>query len=58
MSVTDSVRQAISAGAIAQSTIDGLQQKVSSTADTRALAILADAVSNGLVSVIEDCAAA
>ena len=58
MNVPDSVRQALAAGAIAQSTIDQLGQSVTTSADTRALAILADAISNGMVSVTEDCAAA
>ena len=58
MTVPDSVRQALAAGAIAQSTINSLGQAVTTSADTRALAILADAISNGMVSVAEDCAAA
>jgi hypothetical protein len=52
MSVTDSVRQAIAAGAIAQSTIDELQAKVFTPADSRSLAILADAICSKLVSVV------
>lgn len=51
MSISDSVRQAIAAGAIAQSTIDELQKNVRTATDTRALAILADAVSSGLVQI-------
>ena len=58
MSISDSVKQAISAGAIAQSTINSLGQAVATSADTRALAILADAIQSGMVSVTEDCAAA
>ena len=58
MNVTAAVKQAISAGAIAQSTINSLGQAVATSADTRALSILADAIQSGMVSVTEDCAAA
>ncbi len=54
MSIEQAVRQAIAAGAIAQSTIDELQRKVITSADTRALAILGDAVSSGLVMVMAE----
>lgn len=58
MNVPDSVRQALAAGAIAQSTIDKLGEAVVTCADSRALAVLADAVSSRMVAVIEDVAAA
>lgn len=51
MSIEQAVRQAIAAGAIAQSTIDELQKNVTTPTDTRALSILADAMSSGLVQV-------
>ena len=53
MDITAAVRQAIAAGSISQSTINALGEWVSTTADTRALAILADAVSSNLVSVVD-----
>ena len=54
MSFQHSVKQAISAGAIAQCTIDQLGQAVATSADTRALAILADAIQSNMVSVTVD----
>jgi len=52
MNVPESVRQAIAAGAIAQSTINALQRSVCTQSDSRALAVLADAVSSGLVRTV------
>jgi len=51
MSISQSVSQAIAAGAIAQSTIDTLMQKVQDSTDTRALATLQDAIDDGVVDV-------
>ena len=58
MNITQSVKQAIAAGAIAQSTINALGQAVATSSDTRALSILADAIGTSMVTVIEDVAAA
>ena len=53
MDISQAVRQAIAAGAISQDTIDDLGSAVVDSADTRALAILADAVTSNLVTVVE-----
>lgn len=54
MSISDSIKQAIAAGHIAQSTINELGAAVTDKADTRALAILADAIASRMVTVKED----
>ncbi|MEL6879066.1 MAG: hypothetical protein AAGL17_18875 [Cyanobacteria bacterium J06576_12] len=51
MTVSDSVSQAIKAGAIAQSTIDELGTKAATSKDSRALATLQDAIDEGVVEV-------
>lgn len=53
MNIEQAVRQAISAGSIAQSTVDALISYITSAADAHALNILAAAVSSNLVSVVE-----
>ena len=53
MDISQTVRQAIAAGAISQDTIDDLGDSVMTSSDTRALAILNDAITNNLVSVVE-----
>lgn len=51
MSISQSVKQAIAAGAIAQSTIDELSEQTQGSTDIRALTILRDAIDNGVVTV-------
>jgi len=52
INISQSIKQAIAAGSIAQSTVDELQENVSTSQDTRSLAILADAVSDGIVEIV------
>lgn len=52
MDISQAVRQAIAAGKISQTTLDELGGSVPNATDTRALAILADAMTNNLVAVV------
>ena len=51
MTISQSVSQAIAAGAIAQTTIEQLKQKVRTSTDTHALATLQDAINDGVVDI-------
>ena len=52
MNIPQAVQQAIQAGAIAPSTITSLQDAVVTKEDTRALAILQDALADGTVDLL------
>ena len=52
MNISQAVQQAISVGAIAPSTITQLQNAVVTSQDTRALAVLQDALADGTVSLL------
>ncbi|MGB3300679.1 MAG: hypothetical protein WBA76_20640 [Phormidesmis sp.] len=53
MNIEQAVRQALNTGAIAQTTIDSLYNHVLTRDDTRALAILQDAIDSQTVTVQE-----
>lgn len=53
MNIEQAVRQALSTGAIAQTTINELNNQVVTRDDTRALAILQDAIDSQTVTVQE-----
>ena len=53
MSIEQAVRQALNSGSISQITIDELNSQVVTRDDTRALAILQDAIDNQTVTVQE-----
>lgn len=53
MSIEQAVRQALNSGAIAQTTIDELRSQDLTRDDTRALAILQDAIDSQTVTVQE-----
>lgn len=53
MTIPEAVRQAFSLGCISQTTLNELGELVATSADTRILSILADAITINFVSVTE-----